>query len=217
MSQTKTHNRFRLVTSLLLTLVLGGILLAGQKLIYTDKMKIFYFQGKPGTLFFALFACTIAVYFYLLTKRGNDSGKIMKKWCLTLNTILFVILLPLQIFSMDSYFYISDREVVESKFWNVGDKETVDWKDLKKSVLTVLSDANSDTVSIINRLVFRNGKTYDINISTIGKHEFSRLLTYLKRQNLSVEVQQPSKEQLQMVRSSYGPQVVQLFVVNRNS
>lgn len=215
MSQTKTH-RFRLATSLLLTLILGGILLAGQKLIYTDKMKIFYFQGKPGTLFFALFACTIAVYFYLLTKRGN-TGKVMKKWCLTINTILFVLLLPLQIFSMDSYFYISDREVVESKFWNVGDKEKVNWKDLKKSVLTVFGDANSDTVSIINRLVFRNGKTYDINISTIGKQEFSKLLTYLKGQNLLVEVHQPSDEQLQLVRSSYGPQVAQLFTAYKNS
>jgi hypothetical protein len=216
MSQTKNHYRFRLATSLLLTLILGGILLAGQKLIYTDKMKIFYFQGKPGTLFFALFACTIAVYFYLFTKRG-DSGKVMKKWCLTINSILFALLLPLQIFSMDSYFYISDREVVESKFWNVGDKEKVNWKDLKKSVLTVLGDANSDTVSIINRLVFRNGKTYDINISTIGKQEFSKLLTYLKRQNLSVEIHQPSDKQLQLVRSSYGPQVAQLFTVNKNS
>ncbi|MCH5585672.1 hypothetical protein MK805_12025 [Shimazuella sp. AN120528] len=215
MSQTKNHYRFRLATSLLLTLILGGILLAGQKLIYTDKMKIFYFQGKPGTLFFALFACTIAVYFYLFTKRG-DTGKVMKKWCLTINTILFVLLLPLQVFSMDSYFYISDREVVESKFWNVGDKETVDWKDLKKSVLTVFGDGNSDTVSIINRLVFRNGKTYDINISTIGKQEFSKLLTYLKHQKLLVEVQRPSEEQLQLVRSNYGPQVAKLFIDNKN-
>ena len=211
MSWTKNHNRIRLITSLLLTLILGGILLAGQKLIYTDKMKVFYFQGKPGTLFFALFACTIAVYFYLLTKRKDDTAKIMKRWCLTINTILFVILLPLQVFSMDSYFYITDREVVESKFWNVGDKEKVDWKDLKKAVLTVLGDANSDTVSIINHLVFRNGKTYDINISTIGKQEFSKLLAYLRNQKLSVEVIKPSKEQLQLVRINYGSQVEDLF------
>jgi hypothetical protein len=216
MSWTKNHNRFRLITSLLLTLVLGGILLAGQKLIYTDKMKVFYFQGKPGTLFFALFACTIAVYFYLLTKRNKESGKVMQKWCLTLNTILFVILLPLQIFSMDSYFYISDRAVVESKFWNVGDKETVNWKDLKKSVLTVLGDANGNTVSIINHLVFQNGKTYDINISTIGKHEFSKLLTYIKKQNLLVEVQKPSEEQLQLVKSNYGSQVAKLFTTENS-
>ena len=212
MSWTKNHNRIRLITSLLLTLILGGILLAGQKLIYTDKMKVFYFQGKPGTLFFALFACTIAVYFYLLTKRKDETGKVLKRWCLTINTILFVILLPLQVFSMDSYFYITDKAVVESKFWNVGDQEKVDWKDLKKAVLTVLGDANSDTVSIINHLVFRNGKTYDINISTIGRQEFSKLLTYLKKQNLSVEVQKPSQEQLQLVRSNYGSQVEQLFL-----
>jgi hypothetical protein len=211
MSWTENHNRIRLITSLLLTLILGGILLAGQKLIYTDKVKIFYFQGKPGTLFFALFACTIAIYFYLLTKRKDETGKVLKKWCLTINTILFVILLPLQVFSMDSYFYISDREVVESKFWNVGDKEKEDWKDLKKAVLTVLGDTNSDTVSIINHLVFQNGKTYDINISTIGKQEFSKLLTYLKNQNLLVEVKQPSEEQLLLVRSNYGEQVEKLF------
>lgn len=216
MNQTNTSNRFRLATSLLITLCLGGLLLAGQKLLYTDKMKVFYFQGKPGTLFFALFACTIAVYFYLFTKRTDDAEKVMKKWCLSINTILFAILLPLQVFSMDSYFYISDRSIVESKFWNIGDKETFEWHDLKKSVLTVLADTNSETVSIVNRLVFQNGKIYDINISTIGKQEFHRLFAHLKHKNLVVEIQQLSERQLQLVRNAYGTQVAQLFIEQKS-
>lgn len=183
----------------------------GQKMFHTIKGQVFYFQGKPGTLFFALFAGTIAAYFYLWTKKSDTVGKALKKWCLTINTILFVILLPLQVFSMDSYFYISDKAIVESGFWNMGDQETIHWKDLKKSVLTVLDDSNSDTISIINHLVFRNGKVYDINISTIGKQQFSELFTFLKHHKLIVEVQKPSKAQLQVVNEMYGSQVVHMF------
>jgi hypothetical protein len=201
-----------LITSLIITLLLGGILLAVQKLLYTNEEQVFYFQGKPGTLFFALFACTIAFYFYLFTKKWYESGQLMKRWCLTINTILFVVLLPLQVFSMDSYFYISNKAIVQSGFWHVGDQETTNWKDLKKSVLTVLGDTNGNTVAIINRMVFRNGETYDVNISAIGKYEFNRLLSFMKHQNLLIEIHKPSKEQLQMVRNSYGPQVVDLFI-----
>jgi hypothetical protein len=216
MNLIKTSNRFRLATSLLITLFLGGLLLAGQKLLYTNKMKVFYFQGKPGTMFFALFACTIAVYFYLFTKQTDDAGKAMKKWCLSINTILFAILLPLQVFSMDSYFYISDRSIVESKFWNLGDKEIFAWEDLKKSVLTVLTDTNDETVAIVNRLVFQNGKIYDINISSIGKQEFQRLFAYLKHKNLVVEIQQLSERQLELVQDAYGAQVAQLFIEQKS-
>ncbi len=215
MNPSITNSRIRLFTSLLITLLLGGVLLVGQKMFHAIKGQIFYFQGKPGTLFFAFFASTIAVYFYILTKRVDGNGQLLKKWCLTINTILFVVLLPLQVFSMDSYFYISDKAVVESSFWHMGDKETIQWKDLKKSVLTVLADANGNTVSIINRLVFQNGKIYDINISTIGKREFSKLYAFLKQENMIVEVQRLNKTQLRLVKETYGPQVVQLFTSNQ--
>jgi hypothetical protein len=179
--------------------------------ILSHEKNIFYFHGEPGSLVFAFFSFSIGIYLYIFIKDKNHNlnMQIVRRWWLGINTICFLVLLFLLPYSFDSYMLVNEKGVIESYFWQLGDQHLTKWDQLKQCNLIVSGD--EENWSVQGRLVFQNGKTYELNPSSMDQQKFVNLIQYLHKLDKEVAVTKLTTVQKKLIYETYGKEMLSLF------
>jgi hypothetical protein len=183
--------------------------------ILSQEKNIYYFQGEPGSLIFAFFSFSVGIYLYLFIKDKNYNihTQMVRKWWLGINTVCFLGLSFLLPYSFDSYMLVNEKGVMESYFWQLGDQHLTKWNQLKHCNLTVNGDQQNWSVK--GQLVFQNGKTYDLNPSSMDQQKFVSLIQFLHKLDKKIMVTKLTTVQKKLIYEMYGQEMLSLFQQKR--
>ncbi|SEN58583.1 hypothetical protein [Lihuaxuella thermophila] len=188
---------------------------------YTDYGQIVYWDGYGGIVASLVVSGLLGVYIYAFLNRKRwsmSSMTVTEKQFWIGYSVLVMIAFLITLFVLDKYSLVTEKGLVESSFWKLGDHEKVYWNQIDRAKLDIIKDKRGKVTVVYLECELKNGKTSTIesnfsrtNTRWMKKKDFVRAYQLVKQNKVPIQIMSIDSHDIGKIEGRFGREVAALF------